>query len=483
MRPMRQMVFIPLVIVAVLLVSACQPLLLPEETALPAEPDASAGQTWEVMPTGDPTQDVANVQAAIDGAQEGDTVLLTAGVFEFGDWKTNPIPGGFIVINKGVTVIGDGYDDAGNPKTIVHGGGYRAKNHWEHGESGVFNFGGDAAGGVLDGIWFQEPHHYAVFSSGFSGLNHEDITVRNVMVTDVSAEIPEWAPDAAVGRSINMGGNIPEWDVGGPSGTITIENCTVSDRGSALDLDFMDPDTGTPYYADPAGNPMSSETSQGFHAIGLWINTSANFVVRNNTIRGQHEGIVMECMSGSGDIVVEGNDIEIETTGLTLNLQRGLRLTTCFPEDFPFVNTRTMRVENNHIRVVGSGEPSVATDGMILSNDNGVEGFEAQMLVKNNVVEMQGGNAGIVMGTAIPPAILRNAELSGNQISGSADYGVVSTEGAQLCKVQDNDMADLSAEVADVGLYGTACERNLIRGVFGVVEIEGAGGGNEVIRQ
>jgi hypothetical protein len=302
-------------------------------------------------------------------------------------------------------------------------------------------------------------------------------------VTDVSAEIPEWAQDAAVGRSINMGGNIPEWDVSGPSGTITIENCTVSDRGSTLDLAFMDPDTGTPYYADADGNPLSPETSQGFHAIGLWINTSANFVVRNNTIRGQHEGIVMECMSGSGDILVQGNDIEIETTGLTLNLQRGLRLTTCSGDEFPFADTRTMHVANNHIRVVGTDVPSVATDGMILSNDNGVEGFDGQVLVQDNVIEMQGGNAGIVMGSAIPPAILRNAEISGNQIHGVADYGVVSTEGAQLCRVLDNDTTQLSAAVADVGLYGDACTRNLVRGAYGLVAVEGAGGGNEVIRQ
>lgn len=482
MLHIRQVTFISCVLAVALLLSACQPLLVTEEMAPADEPATPSGQIWEVAPTGDPAQDVTNVQATIDGAQDGDTVLLKAGVFEFGDWKTNPIPGGFIVINKGVTVMGDGYDDDGNPKTVVHGGSFRAKGHWEHGEFGVFNFGGDATGAVVDGIWFQEPHHYALFASGFSGLHHKDITVRNVTVTDVSAEIPEWAQDSAVGRSIDMGANVPAWDMSGPSGTIIIENCTISDQGSALDMDFVDPDTGTLYYTDSEGNPLSAETSQGFHAIGLWINMSADFIVRNNTIRGQHEGIVMECMAGSGNILVEGNDIEIETTGLALNLQRGLRLTTCFAEEFPFGNTRTVRVENNRIKVVASDAPSVATDGMILSNDNGLEGFEAQFVVTNNEIEMAGGNAGIVMGSEIPPAILRNAEISDNVLAGSADYGVVSTEGARLCQVLNNDMTGLTAEVADVGLYGEACEQNLIRGVAGKVDIGDGAGRNEVIR-
>ena len=55
-----------------------------------------------------PQKDVANVQAAIDGAKDGDTILLKAGTFNFGDWKTNPIPGGKVMISKGVTVKGDG---------------------------------------------------------------------------------------------------------------------------------------------------------------------------------------------------------------------------------------------------------------------------------------------------------------------------------------------------------------------------------------
>ena len=43
-----------------------------------------------------------------NGAKDGDNrILRRAGTFNFGDWKTNPIPGGFVMISKGVTVIGN----------------------------------------------------------------------------------------------------------------------------------------------------------------------------------------------------------------------------------------------------------------------------------------------------------------------------------------------------------------------------------------
>jgi len=154
---------------------------------------SDGGVVHEVYPTGDPAQDVPNVQAAIDNADDGDTILLKAGTFNFGDWKTNPIPGGSVVIDKGVTVTGDGFDVNGNPRTIIQGGGYRQKNHWENCEWGVVTFGGDASGGVLENVWLKEPHFYAVFASGFCGQNHAIITIRKVKITDISVQANDWA--------------------------------------------------------------------------------------------------------------------------------------------------------------------------------------------------------------------------------------------------------------------------------------------------
>ena len=180
------------VVIVGMLFSACQPVRPLAE--LPPQ----RGALHEVLPTGDAKKDVANMQAAIDGAKDGDTILLKAGTFDFGDWKTDPIPGGFVMITKGVTVMGDGLDTDGNPKTIIQGGGYRMKNHGDTGEYGVITFGGDGKGGVLDGVWLKEPHFYGVFISGFVGQNHENITVRNVKVTDISADIPDWDQTTAM---------------------------------------------------------------------------------------------------------------------------------------------------------------------------------------------------------------------------------------------------------------------------------------------
>lgn len=452
-----------------LILSACQPIQ-------PLDKETTQGTVvHEVQPTGDPAKDIANIQAAIDSAAAGDTILLKAGIFNFGDWKTNPIPGGFVMISKGVTVTGDGFDGDGNPKSIIQGGGYRMKNHWQTGEYGVITFGGDGKGGVLDGVWLKEPHFYGVFISGFVGQNHENIMVRNVKITDISTDIPEWYQTTAIGRPIDMGANLPTADIRGPSGTITIENCDISNQGSRLDTNFLDPETGKVYYTDPQGNQFPTYGQQGTHAIGLWLNMSSNFVVRNNTLHSQHEGIVMEFMSGSGDILIADNDIVVETTALPPKLLRGIRVTTTDAQEFPFASTRTVRIENNHIRVIGNGDAEASEVGLLLSNENGVAGFGASYRVTGNEVEMQNGNAAFALGSRIPVATLNDSTISGNRISGTARYGVLTLDGAQNCMIADNDMSAFTPSEAHVGLYGENTHHNQVTGAAGVyAEADGA---------
>ena len=187
------------------------------------------------------------------------------------------------------------------------------KNHGDTGEYGVVTFGGDGKGGVLDGVWLKEPHFYGVFISGFVGQNHENITVRNVKVTDISADIPDWDQTTAIGRPIDMGGNVPDFDVKGPLGTITIENCDISNMGSSLDLTFLESGDGDGLYADPEGNPFPANGKQGTHAIGMWINMYLQFRrPQQHVAQPGHEGLVMEYMSGSGDILIADNDIAVE---------------------------------------------------------------------------------------------------------------------------------------------------------------------------
>ncbi|KAB1441318.1 DUF1565 domain-containing protein [Pseudodesulfovibrio senegalensis] len=71
---------------------------------------AKANQTNTVIGTGDPAQDVRNVQAAVD---RGGTVMLR-GSFDFGDE-------GRIIINKKATIRGE-TDSLGLPTTVIRGG-------------------------------------------------------------------------------------------------------------------------------------------------------------------------------------------------------------------------------------------------------------------------------------------------------------------------------------------------------------------------
>jgi hypothetical protein len=448
----RNIHLLTILVLTILSLSACQPLVAPEAT-MDTEMPRAEGAVIEVIPTGDPALDVANVQEAIDRAADGDTVLLKAGVFDFGDWQTNEPYTGFVVINKGITLTGDGFNEDGTPKTVIQGGNFPHKGYWDRGEYGVVNFGGNAKGGVLENVWLREPHFSGVFITGFNGEYHEDITVRNIWVTDISPEIPDWAQNAAVGRAIDMGATVPDWDVRGPMGTVTIENNVISDANSFLDRTFLDPNTNEPYYLGPEGEALTFGT-QGAHAIGLWMNMAANFVVRGNTIESQNEGIVLEYVSGSGDILVEDNDIVVGMSSFGPDLQRGIRITTCDPEEFPYASERTVVVENNRIQVIGSGSESATTQGMLLSNDNGLDGFAATYTVTGNEIDIQDGDAAIVLGSMNPVATLRNAQIVDNVIGGTSEYGIFSAEDAPGCVVDGNDMTALDARISEVELSG-----------------------------
>jgi hypothetical protein len=422
----------------------------------------------EVYPTGDPTQDVQNVQAAIDNAADGDTILLVAGTFNFGDWKTNPIPEGYVVIDKGVTVTGDGFDGSGNPRTIVQGGGYRQKGHWETGEHGVFGFSGDTSGGVLQNLWLKEPHFLGINSNGSFGDHHRSFAIRNVKITDVSHDIPAWDPYESLGRSISIGFALPEWGLGGPSGTVVIEGCDISHMGSTLDPDYIDPDTGELYYRDPEGGDLALHDSR---AINTFICSRGSFVIRNNKIRAQSAGIVNEAMGGAGDIIVTGNDIYVENVGLPKPLRRGYVLEGLAPFFAPTPFARTVRIENNNVHVVGDPDEGY-TAGMVLGSDVGVEGYDGHITVKDNTVVMGDGNGALILGTDRGPdwvSVLTAAVIRNNRIRGAAQYGMLSVSGAQYCNIYGNNLATFEPSVAHIGFYGPAVHDNTVSGYSGVV--------------
>ncbi len=76
---------------------------------------------WAVSPTGDPAQDPYNVQWAVS---QGGTVLLKAGVFDFGDDASGRRT---VTISKGVKVLGETVSSGKSRewKTEIRGGGAR----------------------------------------------------------------------------------------------------------------------------------------------------------------------------------------------------------------------------------------------------------------------------------------------------------------------------------------------------------------------
>lgn len=427
---------------------------------------SNGGVVYEVNPTGDPTQDVPNVQAAIDNAADGDTILLKAGTFNFGDWKTNPIPGGYVVINKGVTVKGDGFDVNGDHRTIIQGGGYRQKGHWDTGEWGVFTFGGDTSGGVLEELWLKEPHYLAVATNGSMGHNHSSFTIRNLKITDISHDIPAWDPYESIGRSVSVGFSVPEIGLGGPAGTVVVEGCDISQMNSTIDLDYIDPDAGTLYYRDPDGGDLAIHDSRG---INFFLMTTGNIVIRDNTVRAQSGGIVNEGMGGTGYITVTGNDIYVENVGLPRPYRRGYQLDAFSPDFMPISFARTVRIMNNNIHVVGDPEDGF-TAGMVIGTDVGITGYDGTITVEKNAIVMGDGNGGMILGTDRGyMSVLNGATVRNNKIMGYAQYGLLSVNGAQYCNIFGNNLATFTPAVAHIGFYGSGTHDNTVRGYTGVV--------------
>jgi hypothetical protein len=104
--------------------------------------------------------DPKHVQAAIDRANPGDTILLKAGTFDFGDGNARST----VIVNKGVTIRGETIlelDANGRPTgnvqgrpTIIHGGGEFLSDFST--ESGPFRVhSGDATPVVIEGLWLD----------------------------------------------------------------------------------------------------------------------------------------------------------------------------------------------------------------------------------------------------------------------------------------------------------------------------------------
>ena len=77
-----------------------------------------------------------------------------------------------------------------------------------------------------------------------------------------------------------------------------------------------------------------------------------------------------------------------------------------------------------------------------------------QYTVTGNEIDIQDGDAAIVLGSVSPMAALRDADIQKNVIRGTADYGIYSAEAMHDCLIKENNMAELEAGVEEVELSG-----------------------------
>jgi hypothetical protein len=237
------------------------------------------------------------------------------------------------------------------------------------------------------------------------------------------------------------------------------------------------------YYKDPDGNDLFAHDSQASQAIGLWINTATSFVIRNNKLTTQNEGIVMEAMGGSGSTLITDNDITVQPVALDRHVMRGFRLEAADPTMVLTPYTRVVRFTNNRIRVMAEQEEDVFSSGILMGSDNGGNAYDGQVFVEGNEIEMQGGDAAMVFGLDRGPqwvSVLNGAVIRNNHIRGTAGYGMLSVVGAQNCNIFGNNLATFEPSVAHIGFYTPATHDNTVRGYSGVVDVADGAYNNQI---
>lgn len=107
-----------------------------------------------IAPTGHYPDDVVAVQAAVN-ANPGGTLMLQAGIFNFGDDDTTR---GSVTLPHDITLLGDGHDANGNPRTMIYGG-----------DRPLQSLAGTSI--TIEDLWFDEAKSEAIRLNGIVGTS------------------------------------------------------------------------------------------------------------------------------------------------------------------------------------------------------------------------------------------------------------------------------------------------------------------------
>ncbi len=193
----------------------------------------AAAAAWDVRPTGDPSRDIAAIQAAIDRAHPGDTIRLKAAsaAGQFTPFNLgNPTPTGSetrgtILVNKRLTITGELYNSPVSDRTVVNGG-----------FATFFVDTRDPRTGRVDG-----PVSFAMLESRqavYSFINCKACSgacITDINVYDPVPAIPDAFAPFGTMKAINVDTTVPApgYDPDEINGDILVSRCTVDFSNSA----------------------------------------------------------------------------------------------------------------------------------------------------------------------------------------------------------------------------------------------------------
>ncbi|MDR7869508.1 MAG: S-layer homology domain-containing protein [Tissierellaceae bacterium] len=378
------------------------------------------------------------IQSAIDAADEGDTILIAAGTYDIGKSR--------IVIDKGINLIGAGYENT-TIKGTVHRAGEPANDIVQP----MFLTTSTSGETLVKGISFEWCNTEDIGNNWYSALS---LAGNNITVAEckVSTNIPETSYIAIV--NIGRSGGSVVGEAGVPAEKVTfrdnIVNGTISIVPSVL---------GKQLKATISGNIINAVNMEG-----IWsdvLNTDDELTLEGNTIvapEGMYDiklmnkvGKVNDLVDYSGELISKENNnasVLLQYAVATVTTEEKLRtaLTDSDIETIYFANninlSETLKIER-----------PVVIDGKTYSVDKAINIAANDVTIKNlkgnpvnrNIHGLSGIESGVafyvspgMQGVELDSVIVNGGDYdNGNGVSKNS-IGIMGSYGASLTILNSN---------------------------------------------
>jgi hypothetical protein len=399
------------------------------------------------------------IQAAVDAAQDGDTIRVGAGTLAGG-----------ITIDKSISLVG-----AGASRTVLSGGGpvltigvFGASS-----EPTVSIEGVTITGGVTRSSWAAQFVGDGVIALGggveippnadFDG--GATVTIRNSAITGnrvaPSATVPSGipCPGGDCPFALASGGGIDSW------GTLTLENTTVRDNrvGTASGLTTLASDAvggGITSQLGPLrihgsgvnGNQASASGPNGrfaegggIYAPGGTLTMSESAVTGNSAMLAASLPVGVEMLAQSGGIFIGGSHATIANTRISDNsvsMTNGVANATAFSGGINVGPEVDFRMSNS---VIADNEVTSAATGSQgdAEGDTGggaLVGTVTNTRVTGNTVTVSsaGGDAFAAIGGLLQFGSLTNGVVSDNQLHATSPEGSAAVVGGGVMVAENS---------------------------------------------